>query len=147
MKKIYSQEDLDAFISSLDWTDAFIRECYLLSPTYISPEDSGMIAANAAPMIKMLICTQDPKFAGVELILCDVDDLSLSFSCDLEPFGDYQDDFVSISFSGVVTDITRCKEFYYKILDQNCWGHKIRYGSDEIFDEGGCFDNQCLNNE
>ncbi len=64
MKKINSHADLN-FLKVADLTDAFIRECYLVNPSYISDEFHTIIAPNSLPTIKILICTPDANFAGL----------------------------------------------------------------------------------
>lgn len=146
MNKINSQVDLDNFIACLDWADAFVRECYLESPTYVSSKTGGVVAVDAAPALKMLICTQDRDSPGVELVFTDLIRFSFTFGVDLEPLGFYKYDSICMSFSGHEYDMIECKSMYYKKIDTESWGHKVKYGQKILHDEGGLFDAEELNN-
>lgn len=137
MKKINSQEDFDQFVSIPDWADAFVRECYLLSPSFINTENQGLFAPNYPPTMKVLICIQDIDYPGIELLFVEVEDIILPFNRELDPFGKCYKNYLEFSFIERESYVFRCKEIHYKMLDQACWGKKIRYGNESFYTEEG----------
>ncbi len=140
MLKINSQADLDNFISIPDWADAFVRECYLLSPSYVHNKSRSLVAADALPAMKVLICTQDINCPGIEFIFTEIINFNFSFCFDLEPKGIYENGTILLSLQGNDYDFIRCKSMHYRMLDQECWGFKIKYGTEMLYDEAGFLD-------
>lgn len=145
MKKIDSQEDLDVFVSIPDWADAFVRECYILSPSYIYSISTGVFAPDALPTLKVLICTQDIECPGIELMFVEIENIVLIFNCDMCPNGKYHNNHLDFSFSQATGSAFRCKEMYYRILDQKCWDTTIRYGKENFYTEEGFLNFNILN--
>ena len=128
-EKINSQEDLDIFISHFYWQDAFVREIYAISPSYINDQDRSMFAPDALPNMKILICSQSSECPGVEMLFNEIEAISLPFGTEINPSGSFNNDFIEFSFTEIVLSHIRCKQIYYKTLDQACWGDKLFYGS------------------
>lgn len=137
MIKINSQKDLDTLLAIPHWEDAFLREWYLLSPSYIHPYSQATIAPDAAPIMRILICTSELICPGIELFFEEVEEVYLSSRSDLKPVGNFRDDGVSFSFYGIDNPSIRAQALYYQILENNCWGWKIQYGRENVFDESG----------
>lgn len=137
MIKITSQKDLDTFLAMPNWEDAFIREWYLLSPTYICPYNQATVAPDAAPMVRVLICTSEITYPGIELFFEEVEEIYLSCRSDLNPVGNFRYENIAFSFHGTDTPGIQAKALYYRILGKDCWGWKIQYGVENVFDESG----------
>jgi hypothetical protein len=140
MIKINSQNDLDRLLAEPYWEDAFLREFYLLSPSYIDPIDSNWIAPDAAPMMLMLICFVENICPGIELLFKDVEDIYFSCRTDLNPKARFNEEIISFYFFGEHFPDIRCKEMYYQFLSQECWNWKVRYGKKNYFDVSGYLD-------
>jgi hypothetical protein len=145
MIKINSQEELDIFLAIPNWEESFIREWYLLSPSYILPNNEATIAPDGGVIMRILICTTEPECPGVELFFEDVEEIYLSCRTDLNPVGNFRNDGISFSFHGAEAPDISCKSLYYRILDKSCWGWKIQYGRENVFDKSGfLIDNSTL---
>lgn len=137
MIKITSQQDLDAFLAIPNWDEAFVREWYLLSPTYIHPEDQAIVALDSPPTMRVLICIPDFTCPGVELFFEEVEEIYLSCRSDLRPAATFRNNSISFSFYGNNAPETQSKSLYYQILEKDCWDWKVRYGIENIFDQSG----------
>lgn len=136
MIKINSQQEINVLLALPDWEDAFLRECYLLSPSYIDT-NANTVAPNANPVMYMLICTLDPKYPAIELFFEDVEDLYFSSRTEINPVVNFQQNHILFSYYEKKSADIKCKSLYYRFLDQQILGHKIHYGKKNIFDEGG----------
>ncbi|HRD56200.1 MAG TPA: hypothetical protein PLC42_07380 [Parachlamydiaceae bacterium] len=137
MIKISSQQEADKLLSLPDWEDAFLRECYLLSPSYIDPNIETTIAPDGVPVMYMLICTLDFNYPAIELFFEEIEDVSFSCRTEINPVINFRQDYISFSFYEKKYADLRCKSLYYNILDQDVLGYKTRYGKKNIFDESG----------
>lgn len=132
MKKISSQEDLEELLSLEIWQDAFIREMYMLSPSYST--NGNIIAYGAVPIL--LIFIQSPN-SSMELIFHEVEACSFFFRSDLIPGGRFYASYISFSFSEESEEDINAKYLFYKILDENSHGKILKYGIKDYFDESG----------
>ena len=139
MIKINSQYDFDTFLNLPYWEDAFLREWYLLSPSYILPKDLVTVASDSAPSMFILICTTDPAYPCIELFFENVEEIHLSCRGDLNPTARFQNNGVSFSFRGEETSDIVAQFIYYRILDEDYLGWKVRYGK-IFFDPSGFLD-------
>ena len=137
MIKINSQEDLDTLLVLPNWEEAFLREWYLLSPGYINPYNQEIIASDSAPMMLMLICTSDFTCPCIELFFEEVEEIYLSCRNDLNPVASFQNERISFSFHGDEAPDIQSKFLYYRILEKDYWGWKVRYGKKNVFDSSG----------
>ena len=137
MIKINSQEDLDILLNIVDWNDAFIREWYMLSPSYIEPESRGTVAADFLPIMYVLICTSELNCPCLELIFVEVDQIYFANGCDLNPIARFHKDKILFSFYEIENTDIQFTSLYYRILDKDSWGSKQRYGIRNVFDESG----------
>jgi hypothetical protein len=137
MIKINSQQDLDALLALLNWEDAFLREWYMLSPSYINPYKQEIIAPDSAPMMFILICTLDSTYPCIELFFEEVEEIYFSCRNDLNPVASYQNDRILFSFHGDESSDIQSKFLYYRILGNDDLGWKVRYGKKNIFDSSG----------
>ena len=51
-KKIETQKELDQLIGSIDWHEAFIREFYSVSPSYVVEEQRSYSRSEPATIIR-----------------------------------------------------------------------------------------------
>lgn len=137
MIKINSQKDLEILLSLPNWEEAFIREWYLLSPSYIDPDNQGTVAPDSAPMMYVLICTSELNCPGIELLFIEVEQIYFAGVCALNPRARFRNDHVLFSFYGEGVSDIQSASLYYRILGKDCWGWNVRYGIKNIFDEGG----------
>lgn len=135
MIKINSQLDLNLLFELPYWEDAFVREWYLLSPSYI--DNQKTIAPDCAPSMFVLICTYDLTYPCIELFFEEVEKISFSCNCDLHPVATFKNNQISFSFSESEISDIQSKYLHYRILDQSSLGWKTRYGNNNIFDSGG----------
>ena len=78
MIKIDSQKDLDNLLLFPNWEDSFVREWYLLSPSYIHLNKQAIVSPDAAPIMRVLICTPEIKCPGIELFFEEVEEVYFS---------------------------------------------------------------------
>lgn len=117
-----------------NWKNSFFRESYVLSPGYINPYNKEAIAPDSAPIMIMLICTPECGYSCIELFFEEVEEIYLSFKKKLKPIASYRNDRILFSFHGNESSNIQSKFLYYRILENNSWGLKIRYGKKNIFD-------------
>jgi len=65
MIKIKSQTQFDEISSHITWEDAFVKEIYCVSPSYIH-DNGAIIASNSAPAVLLNICTPYDEHLGIE---------------------------------------------------------------------------------
>lgn len=136
MKKISSQNEINDLIKNINWEEAFLREWYLISPSYCL-DDQSIVASNAVPSMKILICTPELVCPGIELTFEDVENVFFASQIDLNPLAVFQKDCISFSFNGDRYPYIIAKSLYYKFLTTDCWGWKTRYGMENLYDESG----------
>jgi hypothetical protein len=139
LRTVRLQSQLDDLLYKLDWSHAFIREVFILSPSYVTGEELTVVAPDAKPTIKLMISCQDKIYPGIELVLEEVEDIYLSFQTDLEPIGtvNERDGSVRLRLYEQESTCFQAKSLSYALLDERSWGWKVRYGTDKLFDKGG----------
>lgn len=145
MKKISSQKDIDDLLAFPIWEDAFIREWYLLSPTYVC-EDQSIVAPYALPSMKMIVCSSDSTFPGLELFFEDLKGLSCFFDLELDPEASYSECIIWFYINGMKFPPLEAKNLYYKVLSEDSWGWKTSCGRENFFDQGGFIYHEKLEN-
>ena len=133
-------------IEAVDWPHSFVREVSLLSPSYVTPDDQATVAPDFLPCARIFVSSADSSLPGMELFFLDVEEISFWFGGDLEPTVSMQSSSFSKSenkiewrFSKSHNSMIRSSRLFYRFLDTKSWGHKMRYGWEEIFDSGGTF--------
>lgn len=84
---VSNQSELDAEISAFPWHDSFVREAHVLCPSYTVPGHRSVVAPDSKWLLRLVICSQDEQFPGIEFIFDGVDGLSLECRVDLDPRG------------------------------------------------------------
>jgi hypothetical protein len=135
---IQSQDQLEQLLKMFDWTDAFVREVHIVSPSYVNKVDSlGIMAADSSPTMRLLVTFPDEASPGLELTFEEVETVELVFRMDLNPIGNVErDGRVSLclclyderKLAGLAPPVIRAKTLRYTLLDQECWGPQPRYG-------------------
>jgi hypothetical protein len=129
---------MDDFIATIDWEEAFIREMYVQSRSYVIAEPRGVFAAESAAAAIVLITSPNPVCPGVELLFEEVVDVSLPIGVDLMPRGRIDSRHVSFCFNAdqSLTGI-RAAYLSYRLVDQLYWGPKVSHGARSLFDAHG----------
>src|SRR5690606_2348265 len=117
------------------WEDAFIKEWYAFSPSFVTSKKE-VVEASANPTMLIHIFSPEVEDQSLEMVFQSVEYISVFFNTDFEPHGRFQHDRIFFSFSGVEDDI-QAKFLYYRILEQNEWGQKFRYGSKDFLEKNG----------
>lgn len=134
---IETQEDLNLLINKLDWEDAFIREMYLVSPSYIS-KGGGFHGVYADPDIKMVIVCPEGEERGVEFRLEDVSRFKLlGGQSPLSMSGNviFHNSNVQLYLYeaiGAEPDII-ARKLHYRFLGKLAEGFDLHYGWEDFF--------------
>lgn len=139
MHTIHLQSQLDTLLQKFDWTDAFVREAFVLSPSYVTEDEGGIVAYHIPATVRILVSFPDKAHPGLELYLHEVDSLFLDFQLDLEPTGVVNeiDGSIRMHLYGNEQAYFQARSLRYRVLDESSWGWKVRYGIYNLFDEGG----------
>lgn len=135
--ELKNQEELDSFFSSIDWHHAFVREMHLVSPSYYLPDEKLTVAPDSKPDVFMLICTGDPKFRHVEIILMGVEQLNVPCDSELKPTGVMEKRKIKLLFSPVHRIETISCRVIVRPLGDEVSGWDLRYGISNPFNVSG----------
>jgi hypothetical protein len=133
-KKILSQTDITSFISSVSWEHASFRELYVISPSFIYPDNSKQAYPDFYPNMGMLILCFGSEIPAVELMLLEVERIQISFASHLKPELSVLNDTVELRFNS--SSLVRAKTISFRFpKKEEILGDKIRYGKywDELF--------------
>lgn len=135
---ILSQAQLEELIKNFDWAHAFVREVYVLTPSYVEPESLGVVAPDSKASMKLTIFFQDEEFPGLELIFEEVQEIKVSFQVGLNPVGMLERGVgVKMNLNGSQYEAIEAKKLSYSYLDKSSWGWKTKYGMYNLFDKSG----------
>lgn len=135
--KILNQQDLDSCLGSIDWHHAFVRELYVVSPSYYLKKLGATVAPDGKPDVFVLICTGDPTCHYVEIVLMEVDTLNLSFDQDLEPTGRFIEGKFELNFSKNKSVLLSAEFVEFNKLEELEDGYELRYGISNPFKQSG----------
>jgi len=136
-QEIHSDVELQEFLDSFDWHDAFIRESHLLSPSYVRPEDMGTVAPDALPVVRVLVTGPHPDCPSVELLFLEVIEQGAILNVDLCPSGHMVESGIVWHFNRAFPTKLESKRFFYRFPGHECLGPGLVYGWEELFDKGG----------
>ena len=131
------QVEADELLCRIDWEDAFIREAYLVSPSYIDPTDGGTVAADSLPSCKLLIHCQGNDHGALEFLIIDIEDLSMWFGGALKPAIAVDSDGIEFTLNTSTGTKIRAKEMRYLFHGKETWGNDPQYGKEGFYDSGG----------
>lgn len=138
---IKTQTDLDELVGTIDWEEAFIREMYVVSPSYIQ-EGVGWIAPGALPVIKMLIILPEPA-TGIELVFEETSHIEAYFEQEVRLSGrvnpanaNVEIYLCDVSGQSKRVDIA-ARAMHYRLLNDDARGSQQRYGWQDVFNPDG----------
>lgn len=134
---IESQDDFASLSASVSWEDAFIKESFALTPSYLT-EDS-IVAPDAKLWVKVLICTPESEYMGIEFLFEEVEEFYLPSAMDLEPEVSLCSSFTDFKFLSSDSKCIRAKRILYRFRGEEyfTYGTKV---CGNYFDEGGVAD-------
>jgi hypothetical protein len=123
-------------LAAVDWHHAYVREFYILSPSY--PDTSTrMQIADGPPDARLSILTPAAEIGGVSFYLRFVETVNVSFWLELTPMLEIVEDKVILKFTEFDHWQIRAKTIKLTFLTQEeCWGWKTLYG-ENLFDKNG----------
>ncbi len=130
-KKSQSAEKLIYVIGD---SHSFIRECYILSPSYIESQGLGTVAPDCLPCGKVLVSIPSEECPGVELLFGEISEFNIFFDGDFEPKINFVDRKIETSF-GLDFNPIVSKTLFYRLLDTETFGNTLRYGKNDINNE------------
>lgn len=137
---IENQNQLISLCQTIDWDDAFIREAYIISPSYKTEDGLSLIAFGSTPDIRMLVITpHDKNSAGIEFILQGVSEIRFDFQIPFHLSGKVNSYNTNIEmvFDESQTRNIRAEKAFYVLHNMDINGWKQRYGLENPFSERG----------
>ena len=134
---VSNQSELDAELSAFPWHDSFVREAHVLCPSYTVPGRRSVVAPDSKWLFRLVICSQDEQFPGIEFIFEGVDGLSLECRVDLDPRGTIADGEVVMFMTAVDATPIRAERLRIEHLGVEVWGPTVRYREVKQFDDRG----------
>jgi len=134
---ILSQKDMDAAFAGVDWHHAFVRELHLVSPSYYAKGKGSTVAPDFLPDVSVLISTGDSSCRHVEVVLREVEVLSIPCNVDIQPTGVVKGSQARIRFAQHSDNVTIAKSAALNMLGDEGGGYALRYGISSQFDETG----------
>jgi hypothetical protein len=133
------QADASELIGRFAWSCGFVREMYLVSPSYVMADSGATVNADALPSLKTLIATADETTPGVELLFVRLISLEIWFGGDLAPSVTIKPNRVEWRFhqSGPSPRTVVSELLYYRWLDRSCWGKELHYGWQQFYTDNG----------
>ena len=109
---ISSQQQLK-FLQTIDWDDAFVKEIYTISPTYVA---SGIVAHGNRPDVRLLlIAPNDLRTQGIEFKFRSVYKIQFSFSFGVHPWAIVSKINTSLMFGVRAGEVAiRAEQGFYK---------------------------------
>jgi hypothetical protein len=129
---IRSQVQLDQLLERFDWSHGFVREAYLVSPTYVDGGCLGTVAPESSAALLLLFTFPDRQAPGLELVFEGVVQTSLAFRVDLDPVGVVDPDSGSVEIRLSEDTSIRAAALKYILLGEECWGDQLRYGKADL---------------
>jgi len=132
-------------IKSLYWDDAFVREIYMLSPSYVD-FDGGLIEDHSLNILILIFFADGTKDnIGIEFFLKEVENFNLSlYGC----FLDEEPDLVSLSSFKTVFELKladslmKVNGLKYRFIDESYLGNRIEYGKKDFYYDKKFFPNE-----
>jgi hypothetical protein len=123
-------------IKSLYWDDAFVREIYMLSPSYVDFDGSLVDNNYLNVLILIFFAHGDKSCIGIELFLKNVEyfDLSL-YGC----FLNEEPDLVSLSSFKTIfelklgSSLIKTNGLKYRFIDESYLGDRLEYGKKNFY--------------
>lgn len=137
MKLLQTQDQLNELIDSFSDEHCFVRECHLISPSYIKGESLATVAADSLPGVRILISCPSRESSGLELVLYDLEYFRMDFGLPFVMQGRVVPDKVQLSFSRSEDSLIVGKLCYYKVLGIDSLGAELKFGYESIYDDGG----------
>jgi hypothetical protein len=138
---ISSQQQLDQLIARFDWSHAFVREAYLVSPSFVIAQGERRrwtVRADALPSMKFLITSDSERHPALELFFIEVEDMGVWFGGgELAPSATCSERGIVWQFHKDLERLIRAAYLRYAFLDEAAWGNKLRYGWENFFDDAG----------
>lgn len=132
LRLIETQEDLNNLLASTDWEGAFVREAYVLSPSYLTKIDENTVAPDAEPDLWLLVILPENKNAkGIEFNFRRMSMLNLDYRSPLSLWGKVSsyNHSVEFGFQKQIVCIS-AEECFFKFLSiEESTGASHRYGS------------------
>src|SRR5262245_56430802 len=89
---IENERQAEELIRRVDWPHAFIREMYLVSPSFVIAATRATAAPDALPTLCVLVVAADESLPGCELMFVEVEQLALWFQGELVPGIEFEKD-------------------------------------------------------
>ncbi len=134
---VNTQSELDAEIAAFPWHDSYVREAHIQCPCYTSPGNRSVVAPDSNWLLRMIICSQDEEFPGIEFTFEGVERLSLEARVDLKPRGTVANGVVEVFLTTVDATPIRAERLRIQRLGAEIWGPNTRYCEANPFDESG----------
>lgn len=137
MNKLSTQAQLEDLISRYDDEHCFIREAHIISPTYIQKDTKATIAPESRFGLRVFICSPDEELPGLEFVFFEVEQFRVESCQPFRLWGNLSGSSITMGFlrderPSVVAGICLFKE-----MGVDCWGAVLKYGYENLFDEGG----------
>lgn len=134
MREIRTQDDFETLVSQINWTDAFLRECYIVSPAFLLRDktDSKVLQTSGSGglTVRMLVLLgSDRNTASVEFVFEQVGQISVTagmqmdLSCAIDTWQK------TVYFTRDQRQYITGRCLWYELLDEKTWGPRLRYGS------------------
>ena len=136
MQKFEEQIEIDYLIYKTNWTNAFVREAYAVSPSYLK-SNAEKVAPHALPGLFLLISLPKNTEQGIEFFFETVSSFSCAFVDHLRPAVQLQKGDVRFSFANQQKVDIRAKALSYAYLNKRYKGWPTRYGYQQTFDKSG----------
>jgi hypothetical protein len=134
---VSNQSELDAELLAFPWHDSFVREAHVLCPSYTVPGRRSVVAPDSKWLLRLVICSQDEQFPGIEFIFEGVDGLSLESRVDLCPRGTIASDGVVMFMTAIDVTPIQAERLRIQRLSVETWGPSTRYCEVNQFDDQG----------
>jgi len=109
----------------------------VLCPSYTVPGRRSVVAPDSKWLLRLVICSQDEQFPGIEFVFEGVDGLSLESRVDLDPRGTIEDGEVVMFMTRVDVTPIRAERLRIERLGVEAWGPNTRYCEVNQFDDRG----------
>lgn len=144
MVLLETQEQLDSLATRFgNDDDYFIREAHILSPSYVTSDGKFTVAPDSIGAVRLLISTQEEDRPGLEMLFHGVKEFRVDFRMPFALCGtvvrSHINDSLEITVCFAESGHSRvvAGSCFFQELGVDSWGYKLRYGHENLFDEGG----------
>ena len=134
--RIEVDEQISDFLNSLEWSETFIREVHLISPSYVNTT-GATVAPNCLPCLRILLSTTGRASRLIEMLFVEVAEFGAWLEGELKPKMSIESGRVVCRFHQQFDSQIVSREVRFREVLEITERYLPLYGWEDVFDKGG----------